>query len=108
MSGIVGVWNLDERPLDSAVLARMSEPLRHRGPDGEAPLVAGSFGLVHEHLWVTPEEQGERQPLVGRTRAILAVDGRLDNRDELLAALSLLPLRRFRRPGPEGRTLSRG
>ena len=26
----------------------------------------------------------------------------------LLAALSLLPLRRFRRPGPEGRTLSRG
>jgi asparagine synthase (glutamine-hydrolysing) len=38
---------------------------------------------------VTPEEIGEVQPLVGRTGAMLAMDGRLDNRDELLRALEL-------------------
>jgi asparagine synthase (glutamine-hydrolysing) len=87
MSGIVGVWNLNGRPLDAAVLARMSASLRHRGPDGEGRQVTGSTGFAHQHLRVTPEEIGERQPLVGRTGIIVAMDGRLDNRDELLPAL---------------------
>ena len=89
MSGILGVWNLDGRPLDPLVLARMSESLRHRGLDGEGRKVLGSIGLVHQHLWVTPEEHGENQPLVGRAGAMLAMDGRLDNRDELLGKLDL-------------------
>jgi len=67
----------------------MSQAIRHRGPDGEHQVIAGSVGLAHRHLWVTPEEVGERQPLVGRRGTLLALDGRLDNREELIARLDL-------------------
>ena len=89
MSGIVGIFNLGGQPADLGVLARMSATLRHRGPDGEGRRVAGPMGFAWQHLWVTPEEAGEVQPLVGRTGATLVMDGRLDNRDELLSALEL-------------------
>ena len=89
MSGIVGVLNLDARPAEDALLARMSAALRHRGPDGEGRRVVGPVGFAWQHLWVTPEETGEVQPLVGHTGAMLVMDGRLDNRDELLRALEL-------------------
>jgi asparagine synthase (glutamine-hydrolysing) len=89
MSGIVGLWNLDGRPLEPSVLDGMSRTLRHRGPDGEGRCIDGSSGFVHQHAWVTPEEVGEQQPLVGRTDAVLVLDGRIDNRDELLRALDL-------------------
>lgn len=89
MSGIVGLWNLDGRPLDQAVLSRMSATLAHRGPDGEGRRVVGSMGFARQHLWVTLEEVGEQQPLVGRADVMLVMDGRIDNRDELLRALDL-------------------
>ncbi|MBI4421389.1 MAG: hypothetical protein HY560_11245 [Gemmatimonadetes bacterium] len=89
MSGIVGLWNLDGRPVDEAVLARMSATLAHRGPDGEGRRVIDSAGFSQQHLWVTPEEVGETRPLVGHTGAMLILDGRLDNRDDLVAALGL-------------------
>ena len=88
MSGIVGLWNLDGKPLDPFVLSAMSATLGHRGADGEDRRVLGAFGMAHQHFWVTPEEAGERQPLAN-AGCIFAMDGRLDNRDELLPALSL-------------------
>jgi asparagine synthase (glutamine-hydrolysing) len=91
MSGIVGAWNIDGRPLDAGVLSRMSASIRHRGPDGEGRHVAGSVGFVCQHLWATPEDTGETQPVVGRAGVMLVMDGRLDNRDELLPALGLPP-----------------
>lgn len=89
MSGIVGLWNLDQQPLDAALLHRMSGRLRHRGPDGEGRRVIGSVGFACQHLWVTPEELGEVQPVAGGANVMLVMDGRLDNRDELLPALGL-------------------
>lgn len=91
MSGIVGIFNLDARPAQDALLTRMSAALRHRGPDGEGRRVAGPAGFAWQHLWVTAEETGEIQPLVGHSGAMLVMDGRLDNRDELLGALRLPP-----------------
>lgn len=87
MSGIAGVWHRDGRPIDIDVLARMSGAIRHRGLDGEDRWIDGPFGLAHQHRWVPSEEIGERQPLTGRRGARLVMDGRLDNRDELLNAL---------------------
>ena len=88
MSGLAGFWNLDGAPADRQVLARMSATLRHRAPDGEDVLVDGPMALAHQHLWVTSEENGERQPLTARD-VHLAMDGRIDNRDELVAHLGL-------------------
>jgi asparagine synthase (glutamine-hydrolysing) len=91
MSGIAGLFNLDAQPADDALLERMSTALRHRGPDGEDWRVFGPAGFARQHLWATPEEVGERQPLVGLGGTTLVMDGRLDNRHELLSALALPP-----------------
>ena len=89
MSGIAGSWNLDGRPLDRGLLSSMSACLRHRGRDGEALRLEGAAGFACQHLWVTPEEHDEHQPLVGSSGAMLVLDGRIDNRDELIGALRL-------------------
>jgi asparagine synthase (glutamine-hydrolysing) len=89
MNGIAGVWSREGRPIDRRVVGMMSEKLHHRGRDGEHIHLSGTAGLACQHSWVTPEEQGEHQPLVGASGAVLVLDGRIDNRDELIAALGL-------------------
>ena len=89
LSGIVGVWNRDGRPLGAAVVHAMNQTLSHRGPDGSDVHVAETVGFAHQHLWVTIEEIGERQPIVSGRGVMLAFDGRLDNRDELNRLLDL-------------------
>jgi asparagine synthase (glutamine-hydrolysing) len=89
MSGIVGVWNVDGRPIDRSVVSRMTVTLRHRAVDGEGVHVDGPVALAHQHLPVTAEETREQQPLVSARGVWLAMDGRIDNRDELLPALTL-------------------
>jgi asparagine synthase (glutamine-hydrolysing) len=89
MSGIAGLWNLEGHPLDVPLLSRMSASLRHRGPDGEGTRVTGAVGFACQHRWVTPEEVGEIQPVTGRAGTMLVMDGRLDNRGDLLRALDL-------------------
>ena len=91
MSAFAGWWSLDGRPADPAGLEAMSAALAHRGPDGEGHVVAGPFGVACRQLWVTPEEVGEAQPLAGSFGLLLAVDGRLDNRAELLPRLRVPP-----------------
>jgi len=87
MSGIVGIWNLDGKPVEREVLARMSGTMAHRGPDGEEMWIRGQVGFACQLLRVTPESEKETQPLVGSSGNVLVFDGRLDNRDELLASL---------------------
>lgn len=87
MSGIVGVWNLDGRPLSRDLLTDLVATLAHRGPDGDGAWVAGSVGLACELLRVTPEAARESQPCFSASGHTLVFDGRLDNRDELLVSL---------------------
>jgi asparagine synthase (glutamine-hydrolysing) len=93
MSGITGIWNLDGAPVAGEVLSAMSARLRHRGRDGEAHRIDAAVGFSCQHLWVAPEDHGEHQPLVaaGRSGAMLAFDGRLDNRGELISLLRVSP-----------------
>lgn len=88
MSGLAGVFHVDGRPADPALLARMTASLAHRGPDGEGQWIDGPIGLGHRLLATTPESVSEKQPAsdeVGECR--LVWDGRLDNRRELIAML---------------------
>ncbi len=89
MSGIVGIWNLDGAPVDHEVLRVMGGAIAHRGPDGTDVATDSDMALLHHHLWSLPEDPGERQPIAGGTGALLAMDGRLDNRDDLLDELQL-------------------
>ncbi|NEO43460.1 MAG: lasso peptide isopeptide bond-forming cyclase [Moorea sp. SIO4A3] len=91
MSGIVGIYNLDGRPVEREKIGRMVDVLAHRGPDGaEVWCDDSSVGLGHRMLWTTPESLLEQLPLKDRTgNLILTADARIDNRDELIYALKL-------------------
>ncbi len=88
MSGIAGIFHFDGRPVDPRLLEAMSATLAHRGPDGAALWSDGSVGLAHRMLHATPESLRETQPLSDESsQLVLVLDGRIDNREELRAAI---------------------
>jgi len=63
MCGIVGIVNLDPREsVDEALLKRMRDVLRHRGPDGEGLWTEGPVGLGHRRLAIV-DVAGGQQPM---------------------------------------------
>jgi len=87
MSGLAGICHFDERPLDPATLMQVAGPVAHRGGDQVDAWSGPSAGLVCHLRQVLPESAGERQPAIDESGRALVFDGRLDNRDELLASL---------------------
>jgi asparagine synthase (glutamine-hydrolysing) len=86
MSGISGIWNTDGRPVETEILGRVSAQLAHRGVDGEYFSVDGPVGLSCQLMRNSPESAAEVQPWLDKDCTVL-FDGRLDDRDELLAKL---------------------
>ena len=88
MSGIAGIYNLDGRPADRALLQGMATAMLHRGPDGISYWTNGAVGFSHLKLQTTPEALHEKQPLSNADGALcLTFDGRVDNRNSLRTAL---------------------
>lgn len=88
MGGLAVVHNLDGRPADPALLSRMLAAMAHRGPDGCGRWIGGSTALGHLAFHTTPESRGHSQPIIDQEAGnALTFDGRIDNRDELAAAL---------------------
>jgi len=89
MSGIVGIYYLDGRPVERGDVQRMIDRIAHRGPDGSAVWTDGPVGLGHRMLWTTPESLHEKLPLTNRTGDLtITADARIDNRDELIPTLN--------------------
>ncbi len=90
MSGIVGIYYLNQEPIDRENIGQMLDILAHRGPDGADIWCQGSVGLGHRMLWTTPESLLEKLPLVNDSRdLVITADARIDNREELIVALEL-------------------
>ncbi|MGB8212672.1 MAG: asparagine synthase-related protein [Anaerolineales bacterium] len=93
MSGFAVIYERSNTPVDPAMLERVMARLDQRGPDGRDVFLAGPIAMGHWHFWTTPEEVGERQPLeLAGLPFKIVLDGRLDNRAELLAELALQPV----------------
>ena len=88
MSGITGLWNLDEQDADPGILDFMAAALAHRGGDAYGLRLHGAAGLACHLFRVTPESAAEEQP-AHRGVVSLVFDGRLDNREELLPVLQV-------------------
>jgi asparagine synthase (glutamine-hydrolysing) len=86
MSGIVGLWNFDGAPVQLPLLQHLSAALQHRGPDATGFWTDGPVGMAACLLRVTPESLAEVQPVARAGEAVVVFDGRLDNREEILAA----------------------
>jgi asparagine synthase (glutamine-hydrolysing) len=88
MSGLAGLWNLDGRPVDRAIVSSMASTIAHRGTDRFGLWSDGPIGFACQLLRVTPESATECQPVTDHIGNMLVFDGRLDNREELLGAMS--------------------
>jgi asparagine synthase (glutamine-hydrolysing) len=90
MSGITGIYFLDQRYVTSEQISRMTDTLEHRGPDGRDVWFDHSTGLGHRMLFTTPESLHEQLPLVvDQGSLVITADARIDNRDELISALGI-------------------
>ena len=88
MSGIGGIFSPTALPIDRRALAALSTALISRGPDGGREVYRRSIGMVHRAFHTNEESRREFQPLVSPAGHVLAWDGRLDNRPDLVACLS--------------------
>ena len=95
MSGICGIVVLDGSEPSAAQIEAVMRPLERRGPDGSRHWRGGRAALGHTLLATTPEALVEVLPLTDpESGCTITADVRLDNRDELIAALGLRDERR--------------
>ena len=86
MCGIAGIFNIKEQTPELRKKAlRMSQKIRHRGPDWSGIYVGGSAILAHERLSIVDPESGG-QPLYSPDRKqVLAVNGEIYNHRDIRA-----------------------
>lgn len=82
------------------MLNQLTRILTHRGLDAENCWKQGSVALACRVGLTAPEAGAEVQPFVHPTGSVLVFDGRLDNREELLAVLKGVPGVSFDSPDP--------
>jgi len=93
MSAIAGILRFDGRPVDRRDLDRMMNSLHAHGPDRRAAYAVEPVGLGHLLMRMTSEDSLDAQPVRSGGGAVLVADLRLDNREDLVAALALDPER---------------
>lgn len=92
MSAFLAVFHRTGTPVEPALLEQMLAQQPAHAIDGQDTWVEANLGLGHQHFWLMPEEQGERQPLdIAELGLVIAADSRIDNRDELARGLGLDP-----------------
>lgn len=88
MCGIVGIVHLNGDAAEHAALQRMTDAVRHRGPDGEGQYVDGSVGLGHRRLAIIDLSPAGRQPMATEDgRYVLIYNGEIYNFRELRVEL---------------------
>jgi len=90
MSGICGIFHLDGQPATPETMAAMMAAMDYWGPDGSGVWREGPVGLGHLLLHNTPESLGEQLPLeTASGDLVITAHARIDNREELFAALGV-------------------
>ena len=89
MCGIVGIFNIGEQTPELRQKAlRMSQKIRHRGPDWSGIYTGPSAILCHERLSIVDPESG-RQPLFASDKKqVLAVNGEIYNHTSIRQSTS--------------------
>ncbi|MGB7442672.1 MAG: asparagine synthase-related protein [Coleofasciculaceae cyanobacterium] len=87
MSGIIGLINHNNEPVNQSLLGQMTNYMAFRGLDAQETWQKDKIGLGHTLLRTTWEQEQERQPLTLDERVWVVADVRLDGRKDLLVAL---------------------
>ena len=84
MCGIVGLFNVKEQTHQLREKAlKMSQKIRHRGPDWSGIFCGGSAILAHERLSIVDPESGGQPLYSPDKKQVLAVNGEIYNHQEI-------------------------
>ena len=84
MCGIVSIFNIKQQTHELRDKAlRMSQKIRHRGPDWSGIYCGGSAILAHERLSIVDPESGGQPLFSPDKKQVLAVNGEIYNHQEI-------------------------
>ena len=87
MCGIVSIFNISKQPNEQASLRakalRMSQKIRHRGPDWSGIYCGTNAILAHERLSIVDPESGGQPLFSVDKKQVLAVNGEIYNHQEI-------------------------
>ena len=84
MCGIVSIFNIQEQTPELRQKAlRMSQKIRHRGPDWSGIYTGGSAILCHERLSIVDPESGKQPLFSSDKKRVLAVNGEIYNHQDI-------------------------
>ena len=84
MCGIACILNISEQTSELRKKAlKMSQKIRHRGPDWSGIYVGGSAILAHERLSIVDPESGQQPLFSPDKKMVLAVNGEIYNHREI-------------------------
>ena len=63
MCGILGIYNLNGKKVDSTILNLMGNQITHRGPDGNGSYFSNNIGMIHKRLAILDTTENGRQPM---------------------------------------------
>jgi len=96
MCGLSGEINFDGRPADAGALARMTDALSPRGPDGSGLVLRGPVGFGHRRLSIIDLSEKSQQPMADAELGLTGVfNGCIYNHAELRAELEARGYRFF-------------
>jgi asparagine synthase (glutamine-hydrolysing) len=88
MCGITGEFNSDGRPVSIQTIKRMTDIVKHRGPDGEGYWTESFVGFGHRRLAIIDVSPGGHQPMKTDDGAlVITYNGEIYNHVSLRAEL---------------------
>ena len=88
MCGIVGQLNFDNSPVSPVILKKMTDVIKHRGPDGEGHWINENVGFGHRRLSIIDLSPAGHQPMISADhRYVLTYNGEIYNFRELRTEL---------------------
>lgn len=85
--GIVGIYNIDGKPVEPKSLQHMVDRLAYRGPDRQSILIKDYVGFGHTLFRTTYESVNEQQPYTLDDKVLITADARIDSRNTLISLL---------------------
>jgi asparagine synthase (glutamine-hydrolysing) len=80
MCGLTGYINLNKAPASSEILQKMTDAIRHRGPDGEGYWVEDNIAIGHRRLSIIDLSAAGHQPMISTDhRYVLSYNGEIYN-----------------------------
>ena len=84
MCGIIGICNYSDREIEASLLKRMTDTLKHRGPDDSGILVKNNVGLGHTRLSVIDLSPMGHQPMTNEDGTLhIVFNGEIYNFQEI-------------------------